>query len=164
MKRANLLIVAVALLVAYGCSGSNPASDSSSKTVRKETTLEKVRDNSATALSNVIDPSKQTREEYVKAVRKEIDGLESRIDALQTKAGEMTEGTRRAWEKRTKELEERREDLQNKLSMIMDSADDAWRETAKGLEQARQDLSASLDKAETEFTNELQKGQGGGTS
>ena len=89
----------------------------------------------------------ETKAEYVKKARAEIDELGGKIDALESKAEKTGASTRAGMDRSLKELKARRKTAKKKLAKLKRASGDAWTDLKAGVDKGIEDLKNALDEA-----------------
>ena len=134
MRRLACAFVFLSTLAA-GCSKS-PESTERSETPRAQS-------DSSRSLEQFLALE---RDQFVSAVRQELDGAQAKIDELQQRArakgGQIEEETREL----LAGLETKREQVRARLSDLEQAAGESWRDLRDGIVAAYDDLRASIDR------------------
>ena len=89
----------------------------------------------------------ETKDEYVKKARAELDELSGKIDALERKAKQAGSSAREDMAQTIKELKIRRKTAKKSLSKLARASGKAWADLKAGVDKGLTDLKEALDKA-----------------
>lgn len=131
-----------------GCENTNtsaPAPDT------KKVTGDEVKKEVSEAVKITKDFTLQKRDEYLIDLKKKIDGMDTKIAELETKAGKLKDDTKKKWNEKLARLKAQRKDLGTKYDEISKSSADAWQELKVGFNSAWKDMKKSYDQAVEEF-------------
>jgi chromosome segregation ATPase len=88
----------------------------------------------------------QTKDEYVKKARADIDELSGKIDALERKAKKTGSSAHAELDKNIKDLKARRKTAKSNLAELKQAGGKAWADLKSGVDQAISDLKKAVDK------------------
>lgn len=95
---------------------------------------------------------KKTREQYIEALKSNLDDLNADLAKWELQAKEAREEARERYGKALDLVRTRREELRYQLTLLQSAAGEAWTDLAKGADVAVAQVRESVAQARTHFT------------
>ncbi len=92
-----------------------------------------------------------SRDDYIRTLKARLDELNTEIDRIENKVGEVTAEVKARCEAQLEEAKARRDELQDKVAELRRSGDAAWDDLKKGADQARKALGDAVQAAKKHF-------------
>jgi DNA anti-recombination protein RmuC len=145
MSRFTWMLMLAMLFVATGCD-QKPAVKMPGKV-----TSEDVQRDIGQAVNTTAEYSLQSKEEFQKNLKAQLNELDAKIDKLREKGRELKDDAKVNWDKKMADLETKREAARVKLDEVGNSSAEAWKDIQKGAQSAREELEKAFKDASKEF-------------
>lgn len=147
MKYLMICFVCLCLFLT-GCENTNSSAPTPDT---KKVTGAEVKKDVSEAVKTTKDFTIQKRDEYLIELKKKIDGMDTKIAELESKAGKLKDDAKKKWNEKLARLKMQRKEVGTKYDEISKSSADAWQELKVGFNSAWDDMKQSYDKAVEEF-------------
>ena len=92
-----------------------------------------------------------TRDEYTASMRKELDELNAKVDALETKAHEARAELRASYRSELQKLRQQSQLAKDKLDSLQESSEDAWDRMVLEMDKIRTAFLQSVNYFRSQF-------------
>jgi TolA-binding protein len=145
MSRLLWLLMLAWLLMECGCE-QKPAEQTPAKV-----TSEDVLRDAGQAAKTAAEFSRQTKEEFQKALEARLQELDAEIVKLRGKGGDLKNEAKANWDQEMIELETKRDAARAKLAEVGGASAEAWKDVQKGAQSAWDELEKAFHDAAQEF-------------
>jgi len=140
MRNTGILVITLSVsLLPLGCdkkATSPPASGSKTSTAN-----EKVGE----AADAAVIAAKAKRDEYAREMQKKLDELDVKYKALEKRAAEAKDDSKKDLDKKAKEAKAKRDAAAKKLDELKTASHDRWEKVKDGVEDAFDDLKKAFE-------------------
>lgn len=119
----------------------------------QSTTAQDVREKADEAFDATADYAAQTKEEIEQSMKEQLAEIDTRIEELESRAGELNESAREEFDEQLANLKEQREEYAKSFQEFQEESGDAWEDMRSGLADAWSELKSAADKAGDQFND-----------
>lgn len=145
-KVIGFILAAYLVLGTMGCSKDD-----------KDTTAKDFKQEVTETMGSVADTARDTKNEYVDAMKKKLSDLDKKIDRLQTefstKAQDWSEESRDAANQMMEKLKEQRDAAGKQLKELEDETGDAWDKTKENIDTAMKNLGDAYESTKKKISS-----------
>ncbi|QDT25521.1 sll1863 family stress response protein [Gimesia panareensis] len=146
MKYLTFCCFSLSLLL-VSCAKESP-SDSTS--VEQPVTSEDVKQKVGEAVDTAKEFTKQKRDEYAKQFQQQLEDLNGKITALESRGAKLKDDAKVKWNEQLDELKKQRDQVSKNFEEFQKSSVDAWEGLSKDLDVAWDNLKEAYDETAEE--------------